>query len=207
MQRNQKQPLWPMNGALDVGSPMTSAPARPSTPRWARSNAPAQPVSSPAVSTSVKPGECARRFAHPMRRDHHRRDAGLHVRGPAAIDAIAINLAGERVSLPWRRACGHNVEVAGEAEGSRSGITADARDQACAPVSVLVALHGEPAGLKPCAEGVGASARCRADCVYRSGPARRVRSITMRSLALDDYWSPSQSGGPESLSSSIARPV
>src|SRR5689334_12716587 len=67
----------------------------------------------------------------------------FHVRGAAAVEALAVGLAGERILRPLARAQRHGVEVPGQAKRRLRLAAAGPRDDAGAARRVLVILDAK----------------------------------------------------------------
>ena len=72
----------------------------------------------------LEPGAAAAERGDPLRRDHDRRRAALHVARPAAVEPVAVDLAAERVAGPVAAAERDRVEVPGEAQRGRVAVRA-----------------------------------------------------------------------------------
>ena len=124
--------------------------------------APSQPISSPAVITSTRPGP-ARELRRELDRRHDERgDAALHVGGAAAVEAVAVGLARERIAASTAPRPSGTVSMWPVKQmGARRVVAADLGDEAGARFGELVVL----ATRKPASSSIAPRcARRRAPC-------------------------------------------
>src|SRR6185436_15782610 len=104
----------------------------------------------------LEPGAAAAERGDPLRRDHDRRRAALHVARPAAVQPVAVDLAAEGVAGPVAAAERDGVEMPGEAQRGRIAVGARPPGDEAGAVrpAELVAAHLEARGLEAGGEEV-----------------------------------------------------